>query len=232
MNFSKKATSIIFTMVIIAATTVCESYGSTPTVTIPGDIQAVAGGKVLVPFQLTGVQGADIGGFFIRIEYDETVLLNPFVVSVGTLTAGISELVHGPASEGDDWDYSVGLASNFAPSEDGILFLIAFDIAAEAYTATVPIGFAGPNEQTYLNVDLASTGFELEIIPAQFVDGSVAVSGQDPFDFEEFQQHWLIDCDSPDWDGAYDYVEDCIIDYLDLQYVGDYFFESSATDSK
>ena len=224
MNFARITTSILFSVIIVAATTVCESFGSTPTVEIPGEIQALAGGKALVPFQLSGVQGADIGGFVIRIEYDETVLLNPVVVPVGTLVGGNTELVYGPASEGEDWDYSVGLASNFAPSEDGILFLIAFDIAADAYTATVPVSFKDPNEQTYLNVDLASTGFELEIIPAQFVDGSVAVSGQDPFDFEEFQQHWLTDCESPDWDDAYDYVEDCIIDYIDLQYVGDNFF--------
>ncbi len=225
MNFARITTSILFSAIIVAATTVCESFGSTPTVEIlRSEVPAPAGGKALVPFQLSGVQGADIGGFVIRIEYDETVLLNPVVVPVGTLVGTNPDLVYGPGSEGEDWDYSVGLGSNFAPSEDGILFLIAFDIASDAYTATVPIGFAGPNEQTYLNVDLASTGFELEIIPAQFVDGSVAVSGQDPFDFEEFQQHWLTDCDSPDWDGAYDYVEDCIIDYIDLQYVGDNFF--------
>ena len=205
-----------------------------PVVSMPENIEAAAGGKVTVPVNIQGVQGAQIGGYFIRLVYDESVLANPTVVSQGTLSADNPRLNSAFGKTHEPWTFSVWLGFGFAPDQDGVLIKVEFDVSPRFAAGNTPIRFAGPNEDSILIKDVLETDFNQEIIPSEFGDGSISAAqgaAEDAFDYGLFQEHWLTRCSDSNWDPQYDYVPDCIVDYRDLSYVGDTFFPMSSSTS-
>lgn len=137
-----------------------------PVVSLPTTLEAIPGGKVVVPIDVAGVDGAGIGSYAIRLDYDDTVLSNPTAVDAGTLSEGNSSLQEfAPPSDGIGL-YSVGIGFGFSPSQDGVLIEVQFDVSA-GFTGTTSIAFVSKNEKS----TLSTVGFEK--IEAAFMDGSL-----------------------------------------------------------
>ena len=145
-----------------------------PVVSLPTDFGASVGGQIVVPITITGVSGAGIGAYALRLDYDTTILSNPIAVDAGTLSEGNPGLqTFSPPSDGIG-DFSVGIGFGFTPSGDGILIKVQFDVSS-VFTGTIPITFASKNNKTVLS----TAGFVS--IPSTFNDGSlVAIDDQGP----------------------------------------------------
>lgn len=216
-------------------------YGAGPVVQIPQNISAFPGNKVIVPINITGVQGAGIGLYALRFDYDENLLTNPVIIPEATLSQGASDLIYGS----NYYDLSVGVFS-FKPSDDGILIKIQFDISPEFTNGVIPISFVEPNTETVL----ATAGFDL--VTSEFINGSIMVStvstdppvswepdlpdidyielpDEDRFytdaDITLFKDTWLKTCGQSEYNSEYDLVLDCVIDFFDLAYIADYLDE-------
>ncbi|PID73228.1 MAG: hypothetical protein CSB33_04720 [Desulfobacterales bacterium] len=157
--------------------TACFAHAAGPVVRIP-ELKFPSGEDVVVPIEISGVPGADIGGYVLRLDYDETVLTKPTAAASGTLSEHI-EFTDGicPADQQAQWDYAIGIGFGFAPSEDGVLIKIRFRVSGAFTAGTTRISFVNPNAETgtCLYRDLMANDFEWKIIPAEFVDGSVTV---------------------------------------------------------
>jgi len=120
---------------------------SSPVVNIPKELDAQAGSKIDIPITISGVSNADIGGYALRIDFDETMLSNPTIISDGTLSEGNSNLniFHHPAD--GIGKLSVGIGFNFRPENDGTLIIVQFDVSNDFSTKTL-ITFAGSGLQS------------------------------------------------------------------------------------
>ncbi len=216
---------------------------------IPENICCAEDHTVIIPLEISGSQHAEIGGYMLRLDYDEQILTNPAIITEGTLSEKNSDLMSGKAWPGDPWDFTVGTGFGFSASQDGVLVAIRFDVSAGFVSGTIPVSFVNINEDTYLNADLLRTGMELEIIPAEYISGSVILCPSPPEadteeimtaylpcdfdkngkadhpDIDNFKLKWLSACDESGWDSQYDLKEDCRINVWDLSYFADCFSE-------
>jgi hypothetical protein len=96
---------------------------------IPKDL-TVSGAYVEIPIHVSQTENMIAGGFSIRLEYDDTVLLNPEVISEGTLTQGKPILTK---TEFPDDQYGgkfgIGIIFNLGQLTDGILFKIRLQMS-------------------------------------------------------------------------------------------------------
>jgi len=216
-------------------------------VRIPENIRCAEDHTVIVPAEVSGIRNAEIGGYILRLDYDEQILSNPLVITEDTLSENNSDLIYGKAWPGDPWDFTVGTGFGFSASRDGILIYIRFDVFAGFVSGSTPVSFVKINEDTYLNTDLLSSGMELHIIPAEYINGSVIPCNSPPeetkntylpcdfdkngtgneSDIEMFKEKWMMNCDEPGWNSSCDLQEDCRINIWDLSYFADCLSESN-----
>ena len=152
-----------------------------PVVSLPQDLAATPGGQVVVPIEITGVPGAGIGAYALRLDWNDAVLSNPVVIDAGTLSEGnINLQSFAPPSDGVG-KLSVGIGFGFSPAQDGTLINVQFDVAAGAPSGSTPVSFVDTNAKTALS----TAGFEQ--IPATFTDGSLLVG--EPIPVVSIQQN-------------------------------------------
>ena len=148
---------------------IVQSNGNTPVVGLPGNLNATPGGTVIVPISITGVAGSNIGGYGLRVEYDETFFSNPTLVSEGTLSEGNTNLQSFINPADGVGDFSIGIGFDFNPIEDGDLIKIRFDVSA-SFNNHSAIALASKNDKTIL----FTPGFDL--VQADFRDGTIVPS--------------------------------------------------------
>ncbi len=205
-----------------------------PVVSFKQNMEAKPGEQLVLPIELSGAAESGIGGFMLRLSYDTSIFRNPRVILEGTLCEGNPDVISGPARDYDPWTFSIGIGFSFSASLDGVLVKIQFDVS-EDFKEKSTVSFMSPNQETYLNKDLMQTGFNLEIVPAQFVDAEINAAkplSYERWDFNEdgsvdyadivlFKSHWLTTCWDYDWEPLYDLVEDCEINVFDLAGLAD-----------
>jgi hypothetical protein len=122
---------------------------STPLVSFPTDFKATAGSTIKVPVYISDIAGLFINGFAFRIDFDANVLSNPVVITDGTLSQGKQGMTfYNPPSD-NIGKLSVGIFSNFFPSQDGIVIYIQFDVASN-FSNETPLSFVGLDSKTNL----------------------------------------------------------------------------------
>jgi hypothetical protein len=136
-----------------------------PTVSIPSNHPASPGGTVIVPVNITGVSGAGIGAYAVRLDYDSAVLSSPTVVTTGTLSEGKTVQTFAPPADGIG-KFSAGIGFGFTPTVDGALVKVQFNVAAN-FTGTSAVTIVGDNVKS----TLSSADFTL--ITTTWTDGSI-----------------------------------------------------------
>ncbi len=157
----------IMALLIILSVMVYQAEAvAAPVVSIPTDVPATPGGTVIVPVNITGVVGAGIGSYGVRLDYDAGVLSNPTAVTTGTLSEGNTNFqFFAPPADGVG-KVSAGIGFSFAPTADGILFKVQFNVNAN-FTGTSPVTIIGDGVQS----GLFTSGFDP--IATTFTDGTV-----------------------------------------------------------
>lgn len=143
------------------------------TVSFPTNHGVTPGAATIIPVNITGAEGASIGGYGLRIDYDETVLSNPQADLTGTWSEGNADLVEGTATDGVG-KYSIAIGFGFSATDDSKPIVnVRFDVA-QGFTGdpTSAVSFAGDNET--VGSFLMTSGFDL--INATWEDGSVGIT--------------------------------------------------------
>ncbi|CAN2043510.1 hypothetical protein GMMP1_1110060 [Candidatus Magnetomoraceae bacterium gMMP-1] len=139
-----------------------------PIVSLAQNLEAFSGEKIEVPINISGVAGAGIGAYAIRLDYDESVLSNPRIVDAGTLSEGNLDIETYVAPSDGIGKFSVGIGSGFNPAQDGTLIKVLFDVSS-SFTGTTNISFVAKNVKTVLSKA------DFSIIASIFNDGSLLV---------------------------------------------------------
>jgi hypothetical protein len=140
---------------------------SSTTVSVSSDIKAIAGDKVIVAYELNNVKET-VDGYALKIDYDDTLLLNPVVISDDTLSQGNANIMQGPSSDGIG-KFTIAVFQGLNASNDGTLIKLQFDVAAKA-TGEIPVSFQKKNVKTIL----FKSGFE-NITEVEWIDGKVTI---------------------------------------------------------
>jgi len=100
---------------------------SSPELNIPTNMTVSNDTQVIIPINITGVSGAGIVGYSVRIDFDDANLTNPVVITDDTLSEG-EDVKGGPPQDGKGGKYLITLFSGFSASEDGVLIKLQLDI--------------------------------------------------------------------------------------------------------
>ena len=168
MNCSKRLyyfTRGLALLLVMSVLVLIGSAANPPVVSIPANIAAGPGSTVIVPINITGVVGAGIGAYGVRLDYDAAVLSSPTVVTTGTLSEGKTVQTFAPPSDGIG-KFSAGIGFGFNPTADGILVKVQFNVNAN-FTGTSPITIVGDNVKSVLSAA------DFTLITTTFTDGSV-----------------------------------------------------------
>ncbi len=133
-----------------------------PVVSVPQDLNLVPGEQAVIPVNILNLSGYELGGYVLRIHYNETVLSNPEAVVDGTQSEssidGVKTVEHPVDGIGV---LSVGVFV-LTPNESEVLVKIRFDVAPDYNEESPMIGFESVNRKT----TLFTGGFDQ--IPAEF----------------------------------------------------------------
>ena len=122
---------------------------STPLVSFPTDFKTTAGSTIKVPVYISDIAGLFINGYAFRIDFDANVLSNPVVITDGTLSHGKQGLTSYYPPSDNIGKLSVGIFSNFFPSNDGVIIYIQFDVASN-FSNETPLSFVALESKTNL----------------------------------------------------------------------------------
>ena len=141
-----------------------------PKVFLPLNLSAWCNEQIEVPVMITNESNSTIGGYALRLTYDESKLSNPVTVSEGTLSEGNANIESIVNPNDGIGKYSVGIGFGFNANQSGTLIKIRFDVSSDFKDGTTIVGFAEKNSKTAL----LTSGFEN--IAADFSDGSLIAS--------------------------------------------------------
>lgn len=124
---------------------------SEPLVAVPLNISISSGNKIIVPVNITGTSNADIKGYSLRIDYNESLLSNPVSIKTGTLSQDIPDdkFISSPYPFDRIGKFSLG-AYDVSLNQDGILVKIQFDVLPNISIDSCNIIFESPNQKTAL----------------------------------------------------------------------------------
>ena len=105
-----------------------------PSLNIPTNL-TVSSNQVVIPINISGVSGAGIVGYALRIDYDNTWLSNPVAILDDTLSEG-KDVQTGPPQDGLGGEFIITLFSGFTASEDGVLVKLQLTVDDENFTST------------------------------------------------------------------------------------------------
>ncbi len=147
------------------------------TVSIPTNYGVTPGATAIIPVNIVGAADASIGGYGLRIDYDDTVLSSPQANTTGTWSEGNSDLLEGAVDDGVG-KYSIAIGFGFEVDDDSKPIVnIQFDVASGFTGDPVSaVTLKGANQT--IGSFLMTSGFDI-ITAATWTDGSVTVK-KDP----------------------------------------------------
>ena len=148
---------------------ITEETQEIPKVEIPSSISAPCGEQIDVPINLSNISNT-IGGYALRIDYDDSILSNPTPIDTNTLSEGNSNINQVIKPVDGIGKFSVGIPLGLNANEDGTLIIIRFNVSSDFQNGTTAISFANKNTSTCL-IDTS-----LNKLPASFLDGTLSAS--------------------------------------------------------
>ncbi|MBF0450151.1 MAG: hypothetical protein HQK75_05575 [Candidatus Magnetomorum sp.] len=121
---------------------------------------------------ISDIADANIGGYILRLDYDDSIFTNPTVITANSLSQGLT--VEGAVPvDGFGGKYSIGLMSGFTATNDGTLIKVLFEISSEFDTEDITFVTAKTQLHTLLFVP----------VEASYVNGSITIQEitDDPF---------------------------------------------------
>lgn len=119
-----------------------------PEISFSPQVELSPGKTVNIPILLSNVSGYEIGGYALRIDYDDTVLSNPEVADAGTLSEGNPNLRSKVPSDGIG-KLAVGIGFDFS-AQDGTLIILRFAVSENFCDKNTKLSFAGKNRKSVL----------------------------------------------------------------------------------
>lgn len=175
------------------------------------DVAAVPGDSIRLPITISNHSG--IMGFKISVEYPPDILSNPKVMRGAVTTQGM--FADSISSSGDN-SFDIVWSGVSDVTEDGVLFILQFEVADTAKAGTYPIKLAYSQPDTFNeeweDVVLDVTGFNVLI---ESDEGSEALTPP------------IEDSDNQETQGSSDKVEDSegfieeVKDKVDGEYIQD-----------
>jgi len=115
-----------------------------------------------IPINISGVSGANIAGYILRLDYDDSELSNPSLILSNTLSQGLN--VEGVVPvDGFGGKYSIGLMSGFNASNDGILVKVRLNVSNEFESSDI----------SFISAKTQLHSADYSPINANFTDGSL-----------------------------------------------------------
>jgi hypothetical protein len=157
--FSKTIT-IFFLLIISTYTTAFAD----PEVRISQQNVSAGVNQVDLSIQISDIDDANMGGYILRLDYDDSIFENPSVITSNTLSQGLD--VEGAVPvDGFGGKYTIGLMSGFTATTDGTLIKVRLEIAQAFETSDIT--FISEKTQLF-------TG-DYSPIQASLVNGSLTI---------------------------------------------------------
>jgi len=146
---------------------------ASPTVSLPDTFDVLPGTRIEIPITLSGISGISIGGYFLRLDYDDQVLSAPSLITQGTLSENLT-LEQRLFPSGENGKFLFGIPFGFSMNQDsGVLIIIEFGISND-FAGTSPIEFVSIGKGTVL----LSSAFD--VIDTTYINGNITAIQAEP----------------------------------------------------
>jgi hypothetical protein len=160
---------IVFFFLMISINTLAFA---TPEVKIAQKNITTGSNQAEVSILISDIADASIGGYILRLDYDDSIFTNPTVITANTLSQGLS--VEGVVPvDGFGGKYSIGLMSGFTATNDGTLINVLFEISSEFETEDI----------TFISAKTQLHTSQYAPVEASYINGSITMQEitDDPF---------------------------------------------------
>ncbi len=227
-----KRFAVCFIFLLFAAT---HHVFASPVVKLPENLEMSPGSRIKIPITAGGLSGESFG-FFLRLDYDDTILTRPEIIHNETLV-GHLEILHKLYPEDGIGKLSIGVMDGFISGVDeGTLIIIQFAVDSNAAQDT-GIRFAAPNTKTVL----FTQGYDT--IQTDFIPGSLKLAAPpavrpstepdtpppaDPPVILTDCEKSLLESSNQNNPALWDFNSDGVVDIFDLQKIaGQWLMETS-----
>ncbi len=165
----RKKLTIFYSILLIIT---CASIaGAAPQVSFAPVSEISPGAAIDIPIRISGTSGSSIGGYALRIDYDDTVLKFIETVEAGTLSEGNPNFKWKIPTDGIG-NLAVGIGFDFT-AQDGTLILLRFSVSGDFCDNSTTLAFAGKNGKSVLftagfdKIESVFTDFSYTALPCR-----------------------------------------------------------------